>query len=122
MQKKDKPSLLDRLLGRLSPTPAKIRGSAPARTPRPFQAISIQPGVACCDVARQISGDRFLAKNAPQLPLYDCTMRDTCQCRYAKHVDRRGDSRRFTEFGLRQSLSSTKERRISRRGRRAKDL
>jgi hypothetical protein len=119
MAKQHKQSLFDRLLARLSPPSAKQKPVTPVRQPRPFQAISIMPGGRCCDVARAMEGDRFLAKNAPQLPLYDCTERDECSCRYVKHVDRRADSRRFMDFGVRQALSS-KERRVT-RGRRAKD-
>jgi hypothetical protein len=49
-------------------------------------------------MALRFSEHRFLAKDAPQLPLTGCTMRSLCECRYIKHRDRRGESRRFVDF------------------------
>jgi len=120
MQKRQPPSFFASLFGRLGKnksTPAKGSG-APAL--RPFQSISIHHGTVCCASAKKVDGYRFLAKNAPQLPLSECTMRATCKCRYVKHDDRRSGSRRYGEFGLKQALFSAEERRRS-KGRRTKD-
>ena len=87
---------------------------------RPFQAISILHGTVSCAIARKISGYRFLAKKPPQLPLSECTMRSTCDCRYSKHTDRRNDSRRLVDFGVKPILFAARERRAM-RGRRTRD-
>jgi hypothetical protein len=88
--------------------------------PRPFQAISIFRGVHACPLAKRFSDHRFLAKDAPQLPLTGCTMARTCQCRFLKHKDRRADSRRFMEFGASHRSFLGQERRL-RGGRRRTD-
>jgi hypothetical protein len=118
MQKRHQPSMIETLLLRLGmKTPARVTVAPPLR---PFQAISVLHGTVCCASAKKISGYRFLAKKPPQLPLSECTMRKTCECRYVKHNDRRGDSRRLIDFGLKPVLFAAKERRAM-NGRRAKD-
>lgn len=97
MVKHQQPSLLSRLLpgfggkaARIDRTDAKLR---------PFQAISIYRGVTACPMARKFSEHRFLAKDAPQLPLTGCALRETCECVYLKHKDRRAEPRRLVDFG-----------------------
>jgi hypothetical protein len=115
-------SILERLLSRL-------RGGEPTPPPairqpsRPFQAISIYRGVDACQLARKYSDHRFLTKNAPKLPLPGCTMSKDCACRYVKHSDRRGESRRLVDFGASSMLTlfDGKERRGIRNGRRTRD-
>ncbi len=120
MQKRQSPSFLASLFGRSSrniSTPTKRIDTSALR---PFQAISINPGAPCCTSAKKVDKYRFLAKNAPQLPLSECTMRATCKCRYAKQDDRRSGTRRDGEFGLKSALFSAEERRRS-KGRRKDD-
>jgi hypothetical protein len=118
MQKRQPPSLIATLLARLGKAkPTKI---VVAKQLRLFQSISILHGTVSCASARKISGYRFLAKNSPQLPLSECTMRATCDCRYTKHNDRRNDSRRLVDFGVKPILFAARERRAM-RGRRTKD-
>jgi hypothetical protein len=112
-------SFLARLLGRLKGTPRQP-SSATAPPLRPFQAIAIYRGVNCCAVARKFSEHRFLAKDAPGLPLLGCSMPERCECRYLKYKDRRGDARRLVDFGLAARLFDGKERR-ARNGRRSTD-
>jgi hypothetical protein len=127
MQKRHRPSFFAALferIGRGSRPASKTPKKAPAKTataaPRPFQAIGIYHGTVCCAAAKKAEGYRFLAKQAPPIPLTECTMRSKCECRYMKFHDRRGSPRRLTEFGLRETLFAAAERR-NRRGRRAKD-
>jgi hypothetical protein len=61
--------------------------------PHPFQAVAVKAGKGACDAARQLGEKRFLAKEAPPLPLQNCTAKD-CRCRYVHYDDRRGDERR----------------------------
>jgi hypothetical protein len=87
---------------------------------RPFQSVSIYRGLACCQLAKRFSEHRFLVRDAPTLPLTGCTMRETCQCRYLKHKDRRSEPRRLIDFGLSTRLFDGRERR-GRGGRRSDD-
>jgi hypothetical protein len=117
MKQLRKSSLLEVLMMRLGRKPSS---PATSREPlRPFQAISIHRGVVACAMARKFSEHRFLAKDAPPLPLSGCTMSATCQCRYLKHRDRRGESRRLADFGVSTRLFDGRERRA--RGGRRKD-
>jgi hypothetical protein len=110
-------SMLDTLLIRLGmkqpPVPTRVRG-------QPFQAISVHHGVVCCTAAKQAGGVRLLARHAPPLPLAGCSMRGACKCQYIKFGDRRGESRRMGDFGIKQPLFAAKEQRFK-RGRRARD-
>jgi len=59
-----------------------------------FHALSIRAGRNACAAAREVHGQRFLAKEAPELPLPGCDRRH-CYCRFVHHRDRRsGDDRR----------------------------
>ena len=117
MPRPAKTSLLEGLLARFS-----TRKEPPAATGplRPFQAISIYRGLICCDMARKFSEHRFLARDAPPLPLSGCNMRTNCHCKYIKHKDRRTEPRRLIDFGMASRLFDGKERR-ARRGRRNAD-
>lgn len=116
-EKPTKASLLDGLLARFSGRKEPPPAAGPLR---PFQAISIYRGTVCCDMARKFSEHRFLVRDAPPLPLAGCPMRKTCQCKYIKHRDRRGESRRLVDFGVAVRLFDGKERR-NRAGRRSDD-
>ena len=59
-----------------------------------WKAVVVQPGESACAAVREIKGKRFLARNAPRLPLPDCTSQDRCQCKYRHYGDRRGVQRR----------------------------
>jgi hypothetical protein len=98
-------NLMTRLRGQPKPPPVM------REQPRPFQAISIYRGVTCCAMAKQFSEHRFLAKDAPSLPLSGCTLPERCECRYLKHKDRRSGERRLVDFSLAASLYSGAERR-----------
>ena len=112
-----KTSLLEGLLARFGGRKEPPAATGPLR---PFQAISIYRGLICCDMARKFSEHRFLVRDAPPLPLAGCPMRKTCQCKYIKHRDRRGEARRLVDFGVAVRLFDGKERR-NRGGRRSGD-
>ncbi len=116
--RKQRPSLLSTMLSRLNkgeppPPPA-------AKSHSPFQAIAIYRGLDCCDMAKKFSEHRFLAREAPALPLQGCTMAQACRCRYLKFKDRRAESRRLNDFGAATRFYKSSERR-SIRGRRKTD-
>lgn len=53
----------------------------------------------CCQAARDISGQRFLTKNAPMLPLDGCDA-ETCNCGYQRFDERRAEARRLSDVGF----------------------
>jgi hypothetical protein len=96
------------------------RGAAEPAAMRPFQAIAIYRGIQCCELARKFGEHRFLAKDAPALPLKGCSMPERCDCRYLKYKDRRAETRRTVDFGMSARVFDGRERR-GRTGRRATD-
>lgn len=115
MPPRERKSLLQILWSRLRREPLPEPKTAVA--PRPFQAISIYCGTRSCAVARRFRDHRFLAKDAPQLPLTGCTMPTTCECRYLKHKDRRAERRRFVDFAsARRDFGQERRQRRGRRG------
>ena len=67
-----------------------------------YHAVSIKPGAYACSMANDIAGQRFLATEAPQIPLPGCQS-SNCECHFVHHDDRRaGKDRRspFTSGGL----------------------
>jgi hypothetical protein len=114
---RQRPSLLSIFLSRLNKTETRQR-EKPAVLP--FQAIAIFRGGTACEMAKKFSEHRFLAREAPSLPLQGCTMSKQCECRYLKFKDRRIDARRLNDFGAATRLYSKSERRGF-RGRRKSD-
>jgi len=53
-----------------------------------YQAASINAGGCACAAVEELAGKRFLAEQAPRLPLANCDSLH-CQCRYVRHEDRR---------------------------------
>jgi hypothetical protein len=119
MDRPGRTSLLSTLLSRIGAR--RVEPEALKEPVRPFQAISIYRGTAACEAARRISEYRFLAKDAPTLPLPACTMPETCACRYLKHKDRRSNQRRHVDFTATSRIYIGKERRQL-RGRRSTDV
>ncbi len=85
------------------PGERKDRRVSPAlRDSARYHAVSIKPGAYACSAANDIAGQRFLASEAPSLPLPDCDAAD-CECHFTHHNDRRsGKDRRspFTSGGI----------------------
>lgn len=80
------------------------RGSAPDNAtplakPRSYSAAEVvAPHEGSCHEARSVAGKRFLASEAPRLPMRDCD-RPECHCTYRRHPDRRQDVRRASDAG-----------------------
>jgi hypothetical protein len=93
----------------------------PARTPpkEPWHAVSVVPGQLACPSARSAKGRRFLAAEAPQIPLPDCESTWRCKCTYRHHPDRRAGPRRAVELGSFNRFDGIDQRRLA--GRRAED-
>ncbi len=81
----------------------------------PYHAVSVRLGESACLAAKTIEGKRFLAKEAPQLPLAECSSIETCRCRFIHHEDRRTGRDRRSPFAPGHADSGTirveKERR-----------
>jgi hypothetical protein len=88
-----------------------------------FHAVSIKTPVHACDAAKALEGKRFLASEAPRLPLPACP-RESCECRFQHYRDRRSGQDRRSPFGSSGTASPTgsyeQERRHS-EGRRTDD-
>ncbi len=98
------------------PKPVRVQ-----QAPRPFHAVSINcDRRQACRTARGFGERRFLAREAPNLPLPSCD-KATCTCRYEHHDDRREDLRRAADEGRAEHHYSGPERRRQQRGRRRRD-
>ena len=116
-------SWFSRLMGK---TPAQL----PARTAKvptlqrriesSYHAVSLSIGRECCRKVEALIGTRFLATEAPKLPLAGCTAR-TCSCRYVHHADRRSEAdRRLRDLWKLGVVNAGEERRKA-HGRRVRE-
>lgn len=103
---------------------AKRRQTPPAPAPRPqkaggrFSAVEIRTHGGGCRAARALRGQRFLAKDAPTLPLQGCTF-GHCACTFTKLKDRRTEGRRLDFGTLHASMMLTTNRRTQKDRRRS---
>lgn len=86
----------------------------------PYHGVAIQPRGVACDIVRRVAGERFLAAQAPSLPLPGCARRD-CRCVYVHFDDRRVIDRRALEIPGLRAVHRGAERRGEARGRRRSD-
>jgi hypothetical protein len=84
-----------------------------------FGAVQIRARLGACRAAQLLQGHRFLAKNAPPLPLRECSAA-RCSCTFSKLPDRRTDGRRLEHSGLHTTLFIAANRREKRDRRRAR--
>lgn len=63
-----------------------------------FHAVSIKFDADACLYAKALQGRRYLASEAPDLPLKNCDAAD-CNCRFVHHTDRRSGKDRRSPFG-----------------------
>lgn len=74
--------------------------------------VTIHSPGACCKAVAEVRDRRFTTSSVPMLPLQDCTMSDTCACKYLKDKDqRRGEDRRFSGHAFSSIYYSGPERR-----------
>lgn len=86
-----------------------------------FHAVSIEVGRNSCHEARAMEGQRFLSREAPPLPLKDCSSA-SCTCRYQHHEDRRRGPRRARDMGVAMDGWMETDQRVEKgRGRRKSD-
>lgn len=62
--------------------------------PHPYHCVAIRYPDGACIAVQRLSGQRFLSKEAPPIPLPECDAAN-CRCRYVHFEDRRqNDDRR----------------------------
>lgn len=91
------------------------------KPPAKWHAVTVVLRESSCAAAALCRNTRFLAREAPRLPLPTCPHPEKCPCTFRHHEDRRTGPRRSDDIG--RGLSSEK-RDINRRasaGRRATD-
>lgn len=94
--------------------------TARVETRRQYRGVTIKTaGSGACPRARMFVGKRFLASEAPALPLPECGSRSACRCVYVHFRDRRAAPRRDADVGLPQRLHEPERRNVA--GRRASD-
>jgi hypothetical protein len=100
-------------------SPEPVRSTTASRT-NPYQAVAVIACSRACVAATQVQGVRFLARQAPRLPLAECDRAGQCACRFEKHADRRVGVQRspYNNSGV-VSYGGAERRRL--RGRRATD-
>lgn len=68
---------------------------------RLFHGVAIIPGSALhCESVAALANVRYLADEAPMLPVAGCDCRPDCRCRYQHFDDRRTEARRESDVGL----------------------
>ena len=106
------------LFGRAEPAPATV---APKKAVQHFHAVTIAAGPRACEAARRLRNQRFLSRDAPPLPLKDCSC-SNCECRYEHHDDRRQLGRRARDLGVSiDGYTEDEKRGGNQRGRRKSD-
>lgn len=71
---------------------------------RDFRAVEIVACARSCASVQEWHGATFLWRQAPRLPLQDCSARLACNCSYRKHGDRRQlDERRRAPLAFRHA-------------------
>ena len=102
---------------RMSHTPAKVEHRG-----RSFHAVEVRCSARGCPASQSLRGQRFLAAEAPTLPLERCNRVPHCQCQYRHFADRRQGPRRARDLGIPPPLKQRDVDERKRVGRRASDL
>ena len=113
--------LFSKLGGRSAPQ-ATTSINQPQKKKSSYNGIQINVNSEeCCQAARKLEGQRFLANEVPMLPLDGCDAAE-CRCAYERFDDRRTDARRLSDVGYDMaSQLHDQENRINTSGRRDDD-
>jgi len=90
-----------RRLGLVDPVAEQLKDQPreEIRLTNPWHAVAIQPGPKRCAAVEALLGQRFLSKDAPHLPLKECTEAG-CACRYRHYEDRRHEGVSLDRNGM----------------------
>lgn len=104
----------------LASPPMKV--AAEPRKASRWHSVSVVSKGYCCEALTGLLGKRFLSREAPRLPLAQCTKGSDCRCSYQHHEDRRAEPRRQQEVGgfWPEPYGGNERRTV--RGRRATDV
>jgi hypothetical protein len=78
----------------------KLAPSARQTPKQPWHAVGVVGSTTVCPQALHIKGKRFLAAEAPPIPLPDCMSPWRCKCVYRHYADRRAGPRRIADRGM----------------------
>ena len=79
-----------------------------------YHSVAIKYSQNACDAAKAMTGRRFLANAAPQLPLPECNFLE-CRCIFSHYDDRRSGRDRRSPFAPGTATGMTGTHRIERR-------
>jgi hypothetical protein len=86
---------------KIIPISTKSPGIAQAPSKETWHAVSVVGGPGPCLAVERLGPKRFLADEAPRLPLPECSYAWRCKCVYRHFPDRREGPRRAAEqYGL----------------------
>ncbi|MCX4186987.1 hypothetical protein [Methylophaga sp. OBS4] len=86
-----------------------------------FHCITIYPCPGACENVKQLCGKKFLASEAPILPVPGCTAKQ-CRCAYQHYDDRRsGKDRRHEYIEMERAASENEHRAKNKPDRRQQD-
>ncbi|HEX4375585.1 MAG TPA: hypothetical protein VHZ99_00375 [Steroidobacteraceae bacterium] len=77
----------------------------------PWSAVRLVTQGTACTRATALTSRRFLAREAPALPLKGCTRAADCSCRYNHYADRRSGPRRDADVTGGRNPKISSERR-----------
>lgn len=90
----------------------KDPGGSRPKSDRRWHAVSVKPGSGACEAAKSGKTQRWLSREAPQLPLPGCSWPSQCRCTYQHHEDRRTGGRRAEDLdAFARPVGVTTERR-----------
>jgi hypothetical protein len=97
-------------------------------SPRPpppsksYRGVSLHLCDHACECVCHVRGQRFLASDAPVLPIYGCTNSE-CSCTYVHHEDRRsGKDRRYPSLTMDGVIANNEHRHSHKSDRRSRNL
>lgn len=93
----------------------QARNSGPRA--KAYPAVGIRYNLLACKAVQKYYDQRFLAHNAPALPVPGCNVRP-CPCRYIHYADRRAGEDRRAHYGIHRNLhakAASERRRNDRR-------
>lgn len=79
-----------------------------------YHSVAIKYSENACDAAKAMTGRRFLANAAPQLPLPECEFLE-CRCIFSHYDDRRSGRDRRSPFAPGTATGMTGKYRVERR-------
>ena len=86
------------MFGRNKPPASPKHSSSPPS--QPWHGVDIVGGHLACPEVKAIATRRFLAAEAPRIPLPECSTPWRCQCVYRHFAARRAGPRRAMERGF----------------------